>query len=331
MRLRGRLTLVAAIAASALALTACSSSGTTTEETSSASADGEWPRTVTHELGDLTLEAAPERIVSTSPSVTGTLLAMDAPVIATAATTVSDITDDKGFFSQWADVADEKGVEVLYDNLEFDLEALIAAEPDLVVVSTSGADSVADHYDEIAELFPTIAVDYSGQSWQDLATQLGDAIGDEDGAEAAIDDFDEYSAAAAEKIEAPEGGIAIASWGSNYEQIGVGKTTGPQADVFEALGITVNEADESLDASEQPRDDFAFVAPENTTAALSGDAIFLLAAGDDVAAEFMADPTLQNLDAVKSGSVYGLGLTSFRVDYYSGKAIIDVVVGVFGA
>ncbi len=79
----------------------------------------------------------PRRIVSTSPSITGILLAIDAPVVASAATTPSSITDAKGFFSQWAAEADHRGVAVLYPNVAFDIEAVVGAKPDLVVVSAT--------------------------------------------------------------------------------------------------------------------------------------------------------------------------------------------------
>ncbi|HBQ31420.1 MAG TPA: Fe2+-enterobactin ABC transporter substrate-binding protein, partial [Ochrobactrum anthropi] len=39
-----------------------------------------WPRTVEHEAGEITLKAKPVRIVSTTPSITGILLAMGAPL-----------------------------------------------------------------------------------------------------------------------------------------------------------------------------------------------------------------------------------------------------------
>jgi len=35
---------------------------------------------------------------------------------------------------------------------------------------------------------------------------------------------------------------------------------------------------------------------------------------------------LANLDAVKGNQVYSLGPTSFRIDYYSGIQMIDMVV-----
>ncbi|MFT3942779.1 MAG: Fe2+-enterobactin ABC transporter substrate-binding protein [Ancrocorticia sp.] len=335
-----RIIAVAAVGLTSLTLTACgnSSDGSDAAETKAPAAtsaateatetpdQGEWPRTITHEKGETVLEAKPERIVSTSISVTGTLLAIDAPVVASAATSPGPITDDKGFFSQWADVADERGVEVLYDNLEFDMEALIAADPDLVIISTSGADSVADQYEQIAAEFPTVAVDYSKQTWQDLAVQLGDATGNEEGATQAIEDFDGYAADAAKKITAPSGGTSIVSFNGPGADQGIGKTTGPHAQLLEALGLEVVAAPEDLDTSKQPRQDFAFVTYENLSQAVGGESVFLLTGTDETVAAFSADPVLANLPAVEKKQVYPLGITSFRIDYYSGKLLIDAVV-----
>ncbi|MCI1675733.1 MAG: Fe2+-enterobactin ABC transporter substrate-binding protein [Ancrocorticia sp.] len=331
MRSFTRLTGLVTAGLAAFALTACGTDSPSATEssqaaTAEASADAIWPRTVTDEKGEVTLDAQPEKIVSTSISVTGTLLAINAPVVASAATSVSDITDDKGFFSQWADVADERGVDVLYDNLEFSMEALIAADPDLVIVSTSGADSVLDHYDEISAQFPTLVVDYSKQTWQDLATELGEATGHEADAAQAISDFDDYAATAAQSITVPEGGVSIVSYNGPGADQGIAKKTGPHAQLMNELGIDVVEAPADLDTSEQERSDFAFVTFENLSQAIGGDAVFLLSGTEETVQAFESQSVLANLPAVQSGSVYPLGPTSFRIDYYSGKQFIDAVV-----
>ncbi|BAU97199.1 iron-enterobactin transporter periplasmic binding protein [Corynebacterium suranareeae] len=332
---------LAAITAGSLALTAaaCSNDDSATSESSPAASStdsassensGEWPRTITHELGETVIEAKPERIANTALSVTGTLLAIDAPVIASAATTPSDVTDDQGFFSQWSDEAEEAGVEVLYPGLQFDMESLIAQDPDLVIVSISGADSVADEYEQISAQFPTIAVDYSKQSWQDLATELGEALGLEEEAEAAVDEFNSYVADAATKITAPEGGVSIISYNGPGESQGVAKKGGSHGEIFANLGIDVVEAPADLDTSAQARQDFAFVTYENLTQAATGDAIFILTGTDEDAEALKADATLANLPAVQNDAVYGLGETSFRVDPYSGRLIVDTVVDALG-
>jgi iron complex transport system substrate-binding protein len=149
------------------------------------------PRGAAPGAGAAPQAALPQRIVSTSPSVTGILLAIDAPVVASAATTPSRLTDDKGFFSQWAAVADQRGVQVLYRNLQFDIEAALGASPDLLVASATGADSVAQHRSELqAQGLPTVVVDYSSQSWQDIATELGRITGHARQAAEAIARFD---------------------------------------------------------------------------------------------------------------------------------------------
>ena len=52
--------------------------------------------------------------VSASVTLTGSLLAVDAPVTASGATMPnSPVADDQGFFTQWSDVAKEKDVKAL--------------------------------------------------------------------------------------------------------------------------------------------------------------------------------------------------------------------------
>jgi len=290
-----------------------------------------WPRTIVHEAGELVLEAQPQTIVSTALSVTGTLLAINAPVTASAATSPSAITDDKGFFSQWAAIADERGVEVLYPGLQFDLEAVLAAEPDLVIVSTSGADSVRDHYDELVALgIPTMVVNYSNKTWQDLALQLAEATGLEAEAQEAIESFNAYAADAAARITPPKGGASIVSFNGASSDTAIGKITGPHAEIFSALGIEVLEAPDGLDTSAQERADFAFVTMENVSAAIRGESVFLLTGTQATAEAFLAEPTLANLPAVQKGQVYPMGPTSFRIDYYSGIELIDTLVDILG-
>lgn len=59
----------------------------------------DWPRQITDSRGTHTLESQPQRIVSTSVTLTGSLLAIDAPVIASGATTPNNrVADDQGFY-----------------------------------------------------------------------------------------------------------------------------------------------------------------------------------------------------------------------------------------
>ncbi len=284
-----------------------------------------WPRTVPHEAGELTLTAPPKRIVSTAPSLTGILLAINAPVVASAAAVNGPLTDDTGFFRQWADVAHDRGVEVLYPNLTFDMEALIVAEPDLVVASTTGGDSILPYLAELqAQDIPVLVLDYSSHSWEELAETLGRATGHEADAARAAQDFDAQAKAVAATLTRPPGKVSIVSY--NFAgTYSVGKPSSPQAKVVSALGFEVAGLPEDMRAQVARSSDFDFVSHENLAPAIVGETVFLLNGTEASVQAFMADPVLANLPAVKAGRVYPLGPTSFRVDYYSGLQIIDTL------
>ncbi len=322
------LPLFAAVAAAGMALSGCSGAGegtTANASSTTAAAEASWPRTITHEAGETVIPAQPKNIASTSLSVTGTLLAIDAPVTSSAATNPSDVTDKVGFFSQWADVAAERNVGVLYPNLEFDLEAVVAAAPDLIVVSTSGADSAADHYKELSAIAPTIVVNYGDKSWQDLALELGKATGTENSAGAAVVKYDLHVKDVAAKIKLPAGESNIISYNGAGQDNGVAKKTGSHAAVLESLGFKIAEVPEGLDTSEKARQDFAFVSFENLTKAANGNTVFLLSADDALVTTFEGEKVLANLPSVKSGAVHAMGPTSFRLDYYSSTQLVDLL------
>ncbi|WP_046983533.1 Fe2+-enterobactin ABC transporter substrate-binding protein [Delftia tsuruhatensis] len=271
----------------------------------------------------------PRRIVSTSPSVTGILLAIDAPVVATAATTPSRMTDDKGFFSQWAAVADKRGVQVLYRNLQFDIEAAIGASPDLLVASATGADSVAQHRTELqAQGVPMVVVDYSSQSWQDIATELGRITGHAKEAAAAIARFDAHVAQTAASITPPAQPVSIVAYNlaGSYS---IGRAASPHARLLAALGFKVEGLPPALAAQVTRASDFEVISRENLSAAITGDSVFLLGASQDDVQAFLDDPLLANLPAVARRRVYPLGPTSFRIDYYSGQQMVDAVASHF--
>lgn len=294
-----------------------------------AAADDGWPRRIEHANGTLTLPAPPERIVSTSPSLTGTLLAIEAPLIATAAATRSRLSDDDGFFRQWADVAHARGVEVLYPDLSFDIEAVILANPDLIVVSQTGGDSAVEFVPELEAMgFPVLVLNYGINPWEALAQTLGRATGQEAEAQAVTEAFAEHARAAGRAITRPAGSVSIISY-NFYGSYGVSKPEGAQARVLVEMGFEVTGVPQAAQGLVQASREFDFVSHENLSAAISGDTIFLLAAEPEDVQAVLDDPVLANLPAVKAGRVYPLGATSFRMDYYSGRAMVDRVAAQF--
>jgi len=291
----------------------------------SVAAAGEgWPRTFLNVDGSRTeIPARPQRVLSTSVSTTGTLLAIHAPVIA------SGSAANGKFFAQWAAVAKERGVENAWPAGKVDLEAVYATRPDLIVVAVSGAGSAKDMVDAFRQIAPTILIDDGGLSWQALATQLGSATGREAEAAAAIADFDAYAAAARARLKLPEGKANIISFNGAGQSNPIARVGGPHAALLASLGFTLEDPDPAWHTQASPREDFVWADYERLVD-LKAETTFLLRVDDSMVDAFLKAPILANLPSVKKRQVYGLGVDSFRIDYFSGKEIIDGIVKTFG-
>ena len=168
----------------------------------SATAAG-WPRQVTDSRGVHALESKPTRIVSTSVTLTGSLLAIDAPVIASGATTPNNrVADAQGFLRQWGDIAKQRKLARLYIG-EPSAEAVAAQMPDLILVSATGGDSALALYDQLSAIAPTLIINYDDKSWQELLTQLGTITGQETEAARRIPAFHQQPAQVQEQTHLP--------------------------------------------------------------------------------------------------------------------------------
>ncbi|MCX8997371.1 Fe2+-enterobactin ABC transporter substrate-binding protein [Rhizobiaceae bacterium BDR2-2] len=291
---------------------------------SGAAAEDGWPRTFVNVDGSTTeIPKKPERILSTSVAITGPLLAIDAPVIASAS------AGNGTFFAQWAEVATQHGVENVWPAGTVDLEAVYAVRPDLIVVAASGAGSATDQIDAFRQVAPTILVSDGNETWQELATQLGKASGLEEQASAAIADFDAYVADAREKITVPEGTANIISFHGPGRPNQIARAGGAHASLLTALGFTMEDPDPAWHTQANNRGDFVW-APYENLVDLTSQTTFLLQVDDSKAAAFLDDPVLANVPSVRTGQVYGLGVNSFRIDPFSGREIVDGIVAKFG-
>lgn len=282
-----------------------------------------WPRSVANADGSRTaIPAQPKRILSTSVTITGTLLAIDAPLVASASSA------NGHFFSQWVRVAEQRGVKKLWPAGSVDLEAAYAVAPDLIVVSSNGGDSALAQLDELRQIAPTIVLDYGGQTWQQLATLLGRATGLESRVAAKLAEFDAYLADARGKIAVPAGLTNIISYNGPGTLNPIATSDGVHGSLLGALGFAIESPPRHWHGDGNPPNDFVRSQYEHLTE-LQARTTFLLSAGDDRAKIFLRDPILANQAAVKSGQVYGLGVNSFRVDFFSAREIVDGIVARF--
>lgn len=265
----------------------------------------------------------PTRILSTSVAITGTLLAIDAPVVASGSSAKHQ------FFAQWADVAAQRGVEDVWPAGGVNLEAAYAVKPDLIVVALTGNDSAMPQLAELKKIAPTIVVDYGDQTWQDLALELGRATGHQAQAQARIDAFDQHLAQARAKIHVPAGKANIISFNGPGMGNPIATRESAHGRLLGALGFDIEEPDPSWQTNAGPRKDFIW-APYENLGRLTAQTTFLLSVDDSGTQKFTGDPVLGNLPSVRDHQVYGLGKNSFRIDSYSATEIVDDLVRTFG-
>ncbi len=195
---------------------------------------GEWPREFVNVDGSTTvISAQPKRILSTAVTITGTLIAMDAPVIASA-------TGGHGrYFAQWRKAAEHRHIAKLWPAGSVDIEKVYAYKPDLIVVAANGGDSVKAQLNAFRQVAPTIMVDYGGQTWQSLARQLAYATGDEAVVEKKITQFNAYLAEAKGKIHPPANRANIVSYNGPGIANPIAKSESAHGKLLQALGFSI--------------------------------------------------------------------------------------------
>lgn len=323
-------------------LAACSSEGNSTtsdegasESKAASSDDGEWPRTIDTDNGELTLEAKPERIVSTSVTLTGSLLAVDAPVVASGATgeNVEDLSDENGFFIQWSDEAKEQGVEKLWDNTSPDAERAVGYAPDLIVVAKNSGDSAFDQIDRLEQIAPVLVVDYSDASWQDVTTKIGEATGQEEEAEDVIADFDNRIDEVRDQIELPDGTTSSFIVFGDGEGAAALTPEAPQNQILSRLGFDLTEVPEDIKGDTsmgKDRGDIISLALENVPAGLPGDNWISVSNSKDKEEELRSQPAFSTAPAVVGDRLYTTPPSTFRLDYFSANILLDSILEQFG-
>ena len=317
---------IAAVCRNALLLTGLFVLGLT-----SAAAD-DWPRQVTDSRGVHTLESKPTRIVSTSVTLTGSLLAIDAPVVASGATTPNNrVADGQGFLRQWGDIAKQRKVARLYIG-EPSAEAVAAQMPDLILISATGGDSALALYDQLSAIAPTLIINYDDKSWQALLTQLGAITGHEKQAAGRIAAFDTQLAQVKQQMTLPPQPVNAIVYTAAVHSANLWTAESAQGKLLHQLGFTLADLSAGLQTStsQGKRHDIIQLGGENLATGLNGEGLFVFAGDQKDVAAIYANPLLAHLPSVKNKRVWALGTETFRLDYYSAMLVLQRLEAIFG-
>lgn len=292
----------------------------------------DWPREVADSRGTHQLEHKPMRIVSTSVTLTGSLLAIDAPVVASGATTPNNrVADGQGFLRQWGDVARERHVARLYIG-EPNAEAVAAQMPDLILISATGGDSALALYDQLSTIAPTLIINYDDQSWQNLLTQLGKITGQEKQAAQRIAEFDARMKTLKQQMKLPPQPVSALVYTAAAHSANLWTPESAQGKLLEQLGFTLAPLPAGLHTSQSlgKRHDIIQLGGETLATGLNGQSLFVFAGEQKDTDAIEANPLLSHLEAVKNKRVYALGTETFRLDYYSAMRVLERLEKLFG-
>lgn len=201
-----RMAGVAALAFLALAASACGSTESTNAQATKAAAES-GPVTVTDARGvEVELEAPAQRVVALEWAEVEMLDTLGADVVGAA--------DPKGYATWNASAELDEGTEDVGYRAEPSIDAIMALDPDLVVLEKDGGDALIKQMDKAG--VPVLVTEGSDAS-RNLArmhedfTMIAQALGKEDEAEEILTDLDERMAQTREAIaEAGNDGAAFA-------------------------------------------------------------------------------------------------------------------------
>ena len=264
-------------------------------------------------------------------TLTGSLLAIDAPVIASGATTPNNrVADAQGFLRQWGDIAKQRKVARLYIG-EPSAEAVAAQMPDLILISATGGDSALALYDQLSAIAPTLIINYDDKSWQELLTQLGTITGQETQAAERIAAFDKQLAQVKQQMKLPPQPVNAIVYTAAAHTANLWTTDSAQGKLLHQLGFTLAALPDGLHTSKSQgkRHDIIQLGGENLATGLNGEGLFVFAGDQKDVDAIYANPLLAHLPSVKNKRVWALGTETFRLDYYSALLVLQRLNSIF--
>lgn len=281
-----RCAAAAALAASIGLLTACGGTGATAQpaDASPAASTG-----VDTAFGRVDVPADPQRVVALGDTPLDTSLALGVTPVATLSS--------RGGTTVSAYLADRAGdVELVGTVRETNLEAVVQAQPDLILAA---AGTEQAQYDALSAIAPTVVPEGTGfGEWESDAAVFADALGRGDEVEELLADLEERAADIASRVDAP-GTAAVVRWMPNGPIVmSAGLMTGR---LVEAVGDQLPAVAEFRD---KPHTDPLSL--ENLSA-VDADVLYVATLNDDGRSALeaaQASPAFARLGAAQNGGVH---------------------------
>ncbi|MCR8941143.1 ABC transporter substrate-binding protein [Streptomyces sp. OUCMDZ-4982] len=317
--------LLAFALVTALALTGCSASSSS-DDGDKGSATG--TRTVTTDYGTVKVPTAPKRVVVLNHALAGYLYDLDVPVRAT----IPEDADGKGEFSPyWEKEAKEDGTTFLPWSVDgFDLEAILALKPDLIVGGGIGfplfqAEKV---YDDLSGIAPTVLVGKKLGDWRSQFSFLADDVfGKADVYKEHVAAYDKRIAEVKASITPPPGPVSYLTFTGDGTAFGLVESVGLPNEL-KKVGIEPAPvfADGGFKVYGQGGDMFE-LSTEKAGQTVTQPSVFVMGFNADTTdvATLKKNPVYSALPAFKTDHAYDLPYWVLRGDYDESMALLDII------
>jgi len=157
----------------------------------SGAADGVFPRTVRHVLGETMLESEPKRVAIISTGQFDSALAVGVVPVATTRGNGQSGLVDPYLVAAYPELATQfEQVIDLGLRLEIDLEALAQARPDLILINAvEDTPEERAQYEILSKIAPTVVTNATGVNWKVIYLLTADALGRREQAQAVLDQY----------------------------------------------------------------------------------------------------------------------------------------------
>lgn len=270
------------------------------DEPSGDTAGGAFPVTIEHALGAAEIPEAPERVVTWGWGSTEAAIALGVTPVAMPFQAYGG--DDEGVLPWVRDeleAEDEEIPERLPDAQEAPIEAIAAAEPDLILAVYSGL--TQEEFDLLSEIAPTVAYPDEpwATPWRETIETVGEALGRSEDATELLADIDAEVAAAAEAHPEFEGKTVIQVV-DTPDTFYVYKETDPRVQFLTDLGFVNAEAVTELATDEST---FYFTLSKERLGELESDVLVAHAATQPEMDAFLGSDYARQLPQPERGTV----------------------------
>ncbi|MFF7293554.1 ABC transporter substrate-binding protein [Microbacterium sp. NPDC008134] len=285
---------LATASAAVLALAACS-----------APAEGDAAgstRVYENEFGSVELPESIERIVSVDFYTPAALIDLGVTPVGVVNSYFTD-TEGEGIPLEYIDAIAESDAESIGEYYELNLEAIVKADPDVVIATQDFLPMDDPMREEIEKIAPIITFNArDGEAWRTRATELATILGKEDDLEPLVEAYDTRRDEVAAEYPEILSDYAVTVFGPEPDEWGTYSDTHFITPILRDLGATFREQAEE----EVTEDGFpSWFSYEELDRIANADIIFMrTGVSDEQQAALDANTIWQNLPAVQNGMVF---------------------------